>query len=108
VGAFVESIEDADLLFHAGIPVWIVRRVNDCPNPRVDEVVSVIRESLTRQIQLHCGYTLDCTDFTPAAQIVYIGLANKVERYIAMASYLQLQFQPVSLFGVMEPRRSNS
>jgi hypothetical protein len=105
VGAFVENLEDADLLFHAGIPVWLVRRVRDLYNPRVDEVVPVICEDLTRRIHLHCGHTLDCSDSTPPARIIYSGLANKVDRYVAMISYVQSQFQTVSLFGAMEPRR---
>ncbi|KAF9041865.1 hypothetical protein BDP27DRAFT_1238802, partial [Rhodocollybia butyracea] len=104
VGAFVENLEDVDLLFHAGIPVWLVRRVRDWHNPRVDEVAPVIQEDITRRLHLYCGHTLDCTDFTPPAQIVYIGLANKVDRYVAMNCYMQSQFQTVSLFGAMEPR----
>lgn len=103
MGAFVEKPEDADLLFHAGIPLWLVRTSADCPNPRVDKLADVICEDHYQKIRLHTGFLLDCADAEPSSDIVYIGLANKTEQCSAMARYMQLQFLIPTLFGLPEP-----
>ncbi|KAF9021422.1 hypothetical protein BDP27DRAFT_1198633, partial [Rhodocollybia butyracea] len=102
MGAFVEKVEEADLLFHAGIPLWLVRTSGDCPNPRVDKLATVIREDHSQRVKLHTGYLLNCADNEPSNDVIYIGLANKTERYSAMARYVQIQFQIPTLFGRSE------
>ncbi|KAF9075591.1 hypothetical protein BDP27DRAFT_1212498, partial [Rhodocollybia butyracea] len=107
-GGFVEKAEDADILFHAGIPVWLVRAAADCANARVDKVANVITEDPSQRIKLHTGYLLNCADEEPSHDLIYIGLANKTERYSAMAAYIRLQFQGPSLFGSSNPLRVSS
>ncbi|KAF9060817.1 hypothetical protein BDP27DRAFT_1236161 [Rhodocollybia butyracea] len=108
MGAFVEKAEDADVLFHAGVPLWLVRALADCPNPRVDKLANVILEDPSQRIKLHTGYFLNCADEEPSNEIIYIGLANKTERYSAMARYMKSHFRTPSLFGLSEPSPKGS
>ena len=41
VGAFVSSLTDCDALFHAGIPVWLIRPANLAGSVRVDSLVQL-------------------------------------------------------------------
>ncbi|KAF9077712.1 hypothetical protein BDP27DRAFT_1186571, partial [Rhodocollybia butyracea] len=102
IGAFVEKTQDADILYYAGVPVWLVRLSTNCPDARVDSVGDVIQEDHQQRVKLHCGYLLNCADEQPSNQVIYVGLANKSDRYTAMAEFMDAQFQTPSLFGLPE------
>jgi len=42
VGAFVNSINDSDVFFHAGIPVWLIRPAKLAGTVRIDSLVELV------------------------------------------------------------------
>ncbi|KAL0564366.1 hypothetical protein V5O48_017680 [Marasmius crinis-equi] len=109
MGAFVEKLDDLDSLFHAGIPVWYVRRFSDSPDVRVDCVTHFIDNTFTQKLPLRFGGELDTSDDPACSKLViYTGMAGKPERYLHMLSYMRSLFQYPSLLGSSEVRSSTS
>ncbi|KAG7090327.1 hypothetical protein E1B28_011923 [Marasmius oreades] len=108
VGAFADDQDVVDRLFHAGIPVWYTRPISQALDVRIDKVGDFIDKNPWLSIELHCGYTINLGEATPPHRVIYTGLANKPERYLAMAQYVQSLLQYPSLFGSSEPRSSTS
>ncbi|KIK56102.1 hypothetical protein GYMLUDRAFT_174647 [Collybiopsis luxurians FD-317 M1] len=75
VGVFTKNLNDLDLLYYSGIPVWYVRNTSQIPNQCIDKVMEFIKEDSYWKITLHWGEILDCSDASPAHQVVYTGLA---------------------------------
>ena len=108
MGAFSDNLDVVDRLFYAGIPVWYTRPVSQSLDVRIDKVSMFIIEDYYQKIELHTGYTVDLADSQPSARVIYTGLANKPERYQAMANFVHSLLQYPSLFGSSEPRSSTS
>ncbi|KAK1233985.1 hypothetical protein PQX77_002825 [Marasmius sp. AFHP31] len=106
MGAFADSPEVAEALFQLGIPVWYTRPISRDLDVRVDRVVNFTQGTDT--LTLSSGFKVDLSEATPPHRVIYNGLANKPERYLAMSKYTSSLQQYPSLFGSDEPRSSTS
>ncbi|KIK55219.1 hypothetical protein GYMLUDRAFT_248823 [Collybiopsis luxurians FD-317 M1] len=90
MGAFTENLEEADLLFHMGIPVWRVTQKDRLPPmQRIDHVPPVIKEDSFGMLFCSDGFMVDCRDADPPHKIIYEGFPRKPEHYLSIASYMQ-------------------
>ncbi|KAK1216463.1 hypothetical protein PQX77_020905 [Marasmius sp. AFHP31] len=108
MGAFSDDLDVVDRLFHAGIPVWYTRPIAQSLDVRVDKAATFIGVDYMQKIELHSGYKVDLAESQPSSRVIYVGLANKPERYQAMANFVHSLLQYPSLFGSSEPRSSTS
>ncbi|KAL0056772.1 hypothetical protein AAF712_016618 [Marasmius tenuissimus] len=108
VGAFVENLDELDNLFHAGIPVWYLRRFEESPDIRIDAEAYFINNISTQKLPLRFGGELDTCDDTPPRPVLYTGLAGKPECYLCMLNYIRSLFQYPSILGSSEVRSSTS
>ncbi|KAJ3755171.1 hypothetical protein EV360DRAFT_86147 [Lentinula raphanica] len=108
IGAFTDQLATVDDLYHHGIPVWFVRRVEDNPDARIDRSVHVIAEDSLQCFELPSGFRVDGTDADPPHRIIWDGLPNNTERYAAMSTYLQSLLASPTLFGVAGIRSISS
>ncbi|KAJ8094360.1 hypothetical protein PM082_010794 [Marasmius tenuissimus] len=108
MGAFSDDLDAVDRLFSAGIPVWYTRPIAQSLDVRVDKAASFIATDYQQKMELHGGYEVDLAEAQPTARVIYVGLANKPERYQAMANFVHSLLQYPSLFGSSEPRSSTS
>ncbi|KAJ3716051.1 hypothetical protein C8R42DRAFT_532579, partial [Lentinula raphanica] len=97
IGAFTDDVSILDTLYHLGIPVWFVRPVQNTPDARIDRTVPLITEDSLRIIALPSGYVVDGTDAEPRHKVVWEGLLDTPDRYVAMNTYLQSLLHPVSV-----------
>ncbi|KAK1221131.1 hypothetical protein PQX77_016069 [Marasmius sp. AFHP31] len=109
IGAFSDSPEVVEALFWLGIPVWYLRPISKDLDVRVDRVAEFIRGSLeSKKLVLPSGFEVDLSKGQSSHRVIYEGLANKPERYLAMSNYLTSIQQYPSIFGSDEPRSSTS
>jgi hypothetical protein len=88
IGAFTENLNDLDLLFYAGVPVWYICTVESMPYVRIDSVVPFLQEDNSQCFIRPDGFIVDCTDASPPHKIIYDGLPNRPDRYHKMATFL--------------------
>ncbi|KAF9255017.1 hypothetical protein L218DRAFT_1009027 [Marasmius fiardii PR-910] len=81
MGAFSDNNNVVNRLFYVGIPVWYAGPISQALDAHIDCVEFFIKENPLKQIQLHCGYTVDTEDTHPLHPVIYTGLANKPEQY---------------------------
>ncbi|KAJ8092482.1 hypothetical protein PM082_023735 [Marasmius tenuissimus] len=108
MGAFTEDYDALDSLYHAGIPVWYIRRLSNTPEVRIDKVVNFIHDTNSFKLALRFGGVLDTSDASPPHRIIYNQLAAKPERYMAMGNFIRSLFQYPCLIGLDTPRSSTS
>ncbi|KAK1234577.1 hypothetical protein PQX77_002219 [Marasmius sp. AFHP31] len=108
MGAFTENKETTDALFHAGIPVWLIRPISRTPAVHIDAVGNFIEEKPDQKLHVRFGGEVDTTNVSPSHRVIYNHLPGKLERYIAMANYLHSLFQYHSFFGSSKARSSTS
>ena len=97
------------MLFHLGIPVWLVHPVSTTPDPCIEAVGSLISKDTHQWIQLPSGWKVDVMDVEPYHPVIFEGLVNKPECYLAMAAYLYSLADAVPhVFGSVTPQNSNS
>ncbi|KAL0062949.1 hypothetical protein AAF712_010170 [Marasmius tenuissimus] len=101
MGAFSDNPEVVEALFCLGIPVWYVRPITQDPDTRVDRVIGFILGF--DKLSLPSGFVVDLSEGTPPHRVIYEGLANKPERYLAMSRYLSSLQQYPPLFSSDEP-----
>ncbi|EEB92108.1 hypothetical protein MPER_09432 [Moniliophthora perniciosa FA553] len=107
MGAFTESLDDADMLFQGGIPVWLIRSFARFGDVRIDKVVDFVNISPSI-LTMRDGEEVDIGDAEPSRPVVYSHLANKPERYLAMANYIHSFISYPLLLGSNEARSSVS
>ncbi|KIK65176.1 hypothetical protein GYMLUDRAFT_145217, partial [Collybiopsis luxurians FD-317 M1] len=88
IGAFTESLDDLDILFYAGIPVWYVCMAKSMPYARINSVAPLLHEDYSQKLVRPGGFIVDCADTSPPHKVVYEGLPNKPDRYQKMAAYI--------------------
>ncbi|KIK51177.1 hypothetical protein GYMLUDRAFT_105785, partial [Collybiopsis luxurians FD-317 M1] len=88
IGAFTENLNDLDLLFYAGVPVWYICMADSMPYVRIDSVAPLLREDHSRRFVRPDGFIVDCTNASPPHKIIYDGLPNRPDRYHKMAAFL--------------------
>ncbi|KAK1217024.1 hypothetical protein PQX77_020330 [Marasmius sp. AFHP31] len=108
MGAFTEDYDALDSLYHAGIPVWFIRRLSTIAEVRIDTVADFIHDTNSFQLALRFGDVLDTSDASPPHRIVYSHLAAKPERYLAMGNFVRSLFHYPRLIGTDAPRSSTS
>ncbi|KAJ3765408.1 hypothetical protein FB446DRAFT_709481 [Lentinula raphanica] len=108
IGAFTDQLATLDDLYHRGIPVWFVRRVEDNPDARIDRSTHIIAEDSLQCFELPSGFRVDGTDAEPPHRVIWDGLPNNTERYAAMSAYLQFLLASPTLFGLAEIRNISS
>ncbi|THU92862.1 hypothetical protein K435DRAFT_862048 [Dendrothele bispora CBS 962.96] len=100
IGAFTEDLDVAAQLYRTGIPIWVVRPVDELCHVRIDQVVEPITESFNQHIPIRDSADyIDVTDAVPAHPVIYNGLPGKAERYIRMGRYIK-NFNSYSMMGV--------
>ncbi|KAJ3736828.1 hypothetical protein DFJ43DRAFT_1149938 [Lentinula guzmanii] len=96
IGAFTEDLDNIDLLYYSGVPVWYVRHVGD----------SVATPLGSQDVRIEQKIRAD--DSTPPHRIIYEGLPGKPERYAAMGAYIRSLFYYPPLLGSPAPQSLTS
>lgn len=105
MGAFTDRLDIAADLFRVGIPVWLVRGVEDYPTTRIDAMVAPLDETETHQLQLRdFEFPIDVSDDNHP--VIYTGLPGKYLRYTEMASFIQHQLS-YSIIGSFDDAQSH-
>ncbi|KAK1230693.1 hypothetical protein PQX77_006208 [Marasmius sp. AFHP31] len=92
MGAFTEDYDVLDSLYHAGIPVWFIRRLSTIAEVHISAVADFIHDTNSFALALRLGDVLDTSDVSPPHRIVYSHLAAKPERYLAMGNFVRSLF----------------
>ncbi|KAK7461753.1 hypothetical protein VKT23_008183 [Stygiomarasmius scandens] len=109
MGAFVDNQNDADKLFKAGIPIWVVRSVEHLPATRIDKKVDLIDESANNLILIrNTDNCIDASDAEPPHRVIHTGLPNKRECYQVMSRYVEEQYSFCALGTFGAPSSSIS
>ncbi|KAF5366182.1 hypothetical protein D9758_005659 [Tetrapyrgos nigripes] len=107
-GAFTDDLSIASKLFHCGIPLWLVRDVEQTSGVRVDRISKAIDESANRLILIrNSDEFFDVSDAVPPHPIIWSGLPGKAGCYLAMSHYTRTLFS-YSLLSTFEPSSSSS
>ncbi|KAK7026080.1 hypothetical protein VNI00_015726 [Paramarasmius palmivorus] len=107
VGVFTESLDDADMLFRGGIPVWLIRPFSRFGSVRIDKVVDFC-DIGNSNLSTRDGDSVDIADSVPSCPVIYSHLANQPERYVAMANYIRGLFSYSTFLGSSQPRSNTS
>ena len=96
LGAFTDDLNTADMLFHAGIPVWVVHPVEKLLTLRIDCVCEPLLATTTKiALTEHCSLPL--IDSEPPHRVIFNGQCNDLERYKMMSHFLR----SLTLTGVL-------
>jgi hypothetical protein len=90
VGAYTTDLKVCDALFRAGIPIWLLRPYTALHSIRV--------RALAPLLAAHGVIPLDPPS-GPAHRTIYVGPANKLEKYMASARYVRELLQFPDPFG---------
>jgi hypothetical protein len=96
VGSFTDDLDIADTLFHAGIPVWVLHRVEELVKLRINAVV----EPVSFQ-GFQGAMSLDVSGVQLQRPVIYTGDAMDLARYQCMSVYLKSLIST----GVLSPAR---
>lgn len=98
MGAFTEELDDVADLFRIGIPVWLVRPLEQQPTVRIDQFVLPLDEVDLKLLPLHnSSLQLDVSDEVPPYPIIYRGLHGGFVRYRRIAAFLLRHWVPSSM-----------
>ena len=98
MGAFTSDLGIAADLFRVGIPLWLVRPLQQQPLARIDRLVAPLDEEWSEKLRLRSLDTVDVSHERPPHPLIYVGLPGSFKRYARMAIFIHRQFA-VSLVG---------
>ena len=90
MGAFTNDLVVCEALFHAGIPVWLIRPYN--------KLLSIRIKALSH-LQFPSGTIPLDPPSSSSLPKIYVGPANQLEKYIAIAHYVSRLLQFPDPFG---------
>jgi hypothetical protein len=90
MGAFTNDLVECDTLFRIGIPVWLIRPYTELSSIRVKALTQIQFASGTIPLDPPSGSSLPT---------VYVGPANCLEKYVAIANYVSRLLRFPDPFG---------